>query len=136
MHVGNSLARAESSHARYDSVIITTQRSVNDETSKLPWCSRSRPHAPALSFAGLRARGAAVSPFPNLQIHITTQTERGFEDLDPCSPNTHVRSSASLGLVPWRSFAWKSSPALTRFFVQNDKRDTHTQKLALPLLCL
>ena len=53
--------------------------------------------------------GAAVSPFPNLQIHITTQTERGFEDLDPCSPNTHMRSSASLSRLLWQGFAWRTS---------------------------
>ena len=39
-----------------------------------------------------------------------------------------MRSSVTLGLVPWRSFAWKSFPALTRLFVQNHKeRHTHPQ---------
>ena len=46
-----------------------------------------------------------------------------------------MRSSVSLGLVPWRSFAWKSFPALTRLFVQNHKeRHTHPQTCP-PVLC-
>ena len=46
-----------------------------------------------------------------------------------------MRSSVSLCLVPWWSFAWKSFPALTRLFVQNHKeRHTHPQTCP-PVLC-
>ena len=84
MCVGDSLARPESSHARCNGV-ITTQRSVNDETSKLPWCSRSRPHAPALSFAGLRARGCGC-----LTVYEPTSTHHNIDErrgkvLNPCT---------------------------------------------------
>lgn len=74
--------------------------------------------------------GAVVSPFSNLQIHITTQTERGFEDLDPCSPNTHVRSSASLSRLLWQGFARKTSLPSPGFCA---RLRNHTHSNTLPL---
>ena len=87
----------------------TTQRSVNDKTTKLPWCSRSRPHAPALSFAGLRARGCGC-----LTIVESKQTQHNI-DVREKVLNHVLRTNTcglcvSLGLMLWRGFAWKCSP--------------------------
>ena len=133
MRVGDSLARAESSHARYNSVIthndLSTVRLPNSHGAQDQGHTRQRQ-----ALRGYEHVGAAVSPSLNQHIYITTQTTR--EGPKPCAQNQHVRSMCSLGLMLWRGFARKCSPpsqGIVNDAITTLKQHVHTN--TLPFLC-
>ena len=106
MHVGDSLARAESLHAHHNGV-ITTQRSVNDETTKLRGAQHQGHTRQRKALRGYEHVGAAVSPSPN---HTNmTQHKRKGRGPNPCiqvitcgqvSSRALCIGKASLGSLP------------------------------------
>ena len=95
MRVGDSLARAESSHARYNGVITHN----NPSTVRLPNSRGAQDQGHTRQRKALRGYehvGAAVSLSLNQHIYNMTQTAR--EGPKPCAQNKHVRSCVLSGL--------------------------------------
>ena len=107
MHVGDSLARAQSSHTRHNGVI----RHNDPSTMWLPNSHGAQDQGHMHQRKALRGTSTWVRLSHRRWINKNTaQHRRERKGPKSCAQNKHVRSMCSLGLMLWWGFAWKCSP--------------------------